>query len=198
MLIYDIEIEKAILGKNEKPLEGIAYCKGWDDHAAMGVSCIGVYDYEEDRYRIFMGDNLRAFGKLVAERWPIVGFNSIAFDNAVMTHHGVKIAEADSYDILVELWRGAGLAPKFTYPTHMGFGLDAVCMANFGIGKTGSGAHAPVLFQKKLYGELIDYCLTDVHRTKKLLDKIIAAGYLLDPRDTTKTLSIRPPFNTLK
>lgn len=193
MLIYDIEIAKAILGKGEGRKEGVEYCDGWRDHANMGISCIGAYDYQEDRYRVFMGDNLDEFALLVAGRSPIVGFNNIAFDNAVVRHHGITIPDSDSYDILVELWRAAGLGDAFQYPSHLGFGLDAACQANFGIGKTGNGALAPVLFQQRRFGELVDYCLTDVHRTKKMLDKIIDTGTLLDPRNKSKTLEIRRP-----
>ena len=199
MLIYDIEIKKAICGKNEKPLEGVEYCAGWHDHANMGISCIGAYDYQEDRYRVFMGDNLKAFEALVAaSRGPIVSFNGLAFDNRVCAQNEIDVPDAKSYDVLVELWRGAGLGPKFDYPSHIGFGLDAACQANFGIGKTGNGALAPVLFQRGQFGELIDYCLTDVHRTKKLLDRIIHQGDLVDPRDRNRSLLIRRPADWAK
>ena len=51
LVVYDIEIQKGILGKKEKPVPGIEYCNGWNDHANMGISVICAYDYEEDRYR---------------------------------------------------------------------------------------------------------------------------------------------------
>ena len=40
MLIYDIEIVKAILKRGETSQEGIEYCGGFDDHVNAGVSVI--------------------------------------------------------------------------------------------------------------------------------------------------------------
>lgn len=197
-LIYDIEIKKAILGKKDQPIEGIEYCKGWGDHAGMGISCIGAYDYVEQRYRVFMDDNIGEFQKLVDSRKLIVSFNGLAFDNRVCAANGVVVRDDRSYDILVELWAAAGLGPHFTFPTHVGFGLDAVGEANFGIRKTGHGALAPVDFQLGNYGALIDYCLNDVAMTKRAFDKIIGAGELVDPRDETKVLQMRPPIELAK
>lgn len=189
-LIYDIEIKKAILGRGETPIPGIEYCEGWKDHANMGISCICAYDYEESRYRVFMEDNLAVFAAMTQERRPIVGFNNIAFDNKVCDLNGITIPESWSYDILAELWAAAGLPRHFSGSSHMGFGLDATCRANFGVGKTGHGALAPVQYQRGEFGALVDYCLTDVHRTKLLMDRIIERGSLIDPRDALVTLEM--------
>jgi hypothetical protein len=196
MLIYDIEIKKAIQGKKEEKIEGIEYCADWHDHENMGISCICAYDYEEKRYRVFMEDNLGDFATLVQNHDLIVGFNSISFDNAVCLRNGIEVPVEKSYDILVELWRGAGLGAKFEYPSHMGFGLDATCAVNFGTTKTGHGALAPVLYQRKQYGELVDYCLNDVTLTKSLLDRIIEVGQLADPRNASSMLQIARPIKS--
>jgi hypothetical protein len=199
MMIYDIEIIKAIPNPNKIGIAqpDIKYCAGWHDHANMGISVIGAYDYHEDRYRTFLQDNMEEFFHLCDARDTLVGFNSIAFDNAVINAHGPRLTEEKKfYDILVEVWAAAGLGPKFKYPTHVGFGLDACCYINFGTNKTSDGALAPALWQRGKYGEVIDYCLNDVKLTKQLLDQIIATGELLDPRSSTlahKTLNIRKP-----
>lgn len=129
MLIYDIEIVKAIPPKDDKErLPDIEYCAGWHDHAGMGVSVIGAYDYVEDRYRTFCQDNFDEFRDLIECHDQIVGFNSIPFDNQVCRVADVAdIPEEKSYDILREVWAGAGLGPVFSYPAHVGFSLDA-CM----------------------------------------------------------------------
>jgi len=198
MLIYDIEIAKAIQGKNEQIIAGVEYCGGWNDHANMGISCICAYDYKEDRYRVFMEENLIAFSILAKTRHTLIGFNNIGFDNKVISANGRFLPDTfpdlKSYDILREIWIGAGLGPTFEYPSHTGYGLDAVIRANFPgcIGKTGHGASAPVLFQDKCYGDLIDYCLTDVWLTKKLMDLILDKGEIICPK-TGDTLRIRKP-----
>ena len=91
-------------------------------------------------------------------------------------------AVQSGYDILVEMWIAAGLAPVFQMGTHGGFGLDATAARNLGTKKTGSGALAPVSWQRGQIGAVIDYCMEDVRLTRKLLDKILRGGKLLDPR----------------
>ena len=194
MLVCDVEIASAILGRGEKRREGIKYCQGWKDFVGMGVSTVCCYDYGQDRYRVFCADNMDEFCELMVSHDVIVGFNNISFDNNVLAHvmsgcmtTPPEIIKKDlddkSYDILVEIWKGAGLSPEFRYPSHLGYSLDAIVKVNgLATGKTGSGALAPVWYQTGQYGRLIDYCLADVWLTKKLLDKIIAKGKLVSPK----------------
>lgn len=206
-LIYDIEIVKAVPDKKSPRLEGVEYCAGWEDHANMGISVIGAFDYKEDRYRVFCDDNFREFKELCEKRTPLVSFNGLGFDDKVLTKCGVidltkeakklrndhGVYGGASYDILVELWSAAGLARTFNYPTHIGFGLDATAKANFGGAKTGNGALAPVEWQRGNVGAVIDYCLQDVRLTKRLFDRIRVNGGLRDPRNPSYFLEMEKP-----
>ncbi|CAB5083340.1 hypothetical protein IST4116A_01234 [Burkholderia cenocepacia] len=178
-LIYDIEIVKAILGRGEERIEGIQYCDGWHDHAGMGISVIGAYDYAEARYRVFCEDNLDEFVALCAERAPLVSFNGIGFDdkviNATLDPYSA-MPKSFRYDLLAEIWRAAGLDPTFGGNSHTGYGLDATCEVNFGIRKSGNGAHAPIAWQQGRVGEVIDYCLNDIRITKRLFDHAVVLG----------------------
>lgn len=188
-IIYDCEIIKAIPSKGVPPVDGIKYCEGWHDHANMGVSVIGAYDYANDRYRVFLRDNFAEFQALVDSRKIIIGFNSLSFDNRLCAEsEGITVPNDKSWDLLVEIWRAAGLGPKFKSPSHLGYSLDAVSEANLGQKKSGNGAMAPVLWQKGQYGEVIDYCLQDVVLTKKNVDRAIR-NELINPK-TGKILSI--------
>lgn len=185
VIIYDIEILRAIQSRGESRLEGIDYCAGWQDHANMGISVVGVYDYAEDRYRAFCADNRRELLNLIGERRPLcVGFNNIRFDNAVMrvSEGWDAPADAECYDLLRETWVASGLGPEFNFKTHGGFGLDAMCEKNFGTKKTGNGALAPVLWQRGQIGEVIDYCLNDVRLTKQLFDAVLRGDYIKHPK----------------
>ena len=193
MIVYDCEIVKGILGKDEKPREGIEYCEGWRDFPNMGLSCIGAFDYVTRQYRVFCQDNFYAFQELADTADIVVGFNSIGFDNKLCAANDIYISDSKSYDILVEVWKGAGLGPLFEYPSHIGFGLDAICEANLGLKKSGHGALAPVLWQQGKIGEVIDYCLNDVRMTVNLLNFIIAGGRIRDPRDIKNLLTIKRP-----
>lgn len=197
-LIYDIEIKKAILGKNEEIIPGIEYCEGWEDHANMGISCIGAYESWTNRTRIFMDDNRDEFYQSVDTADLLIGFNSLAFDDAVIRANWSSVdfkTEGKSYDILVEIWKACSLKPTYQGKTHQGFGLDACCAVNFGMRKSNNGAFAPVLYQTQQFGKLIDYCLNDIAMTKKLSDRIIYRGSIIDPRDEHKEIyGIRRPY----
>lgn len=197
-IIYDIEILRAVPSQYSYCEKGIKYCSGWSDHARMGISVIGVYDYLEDRARVFTDDNKGEFAELVKRAPLCVGFNSIPFDNAVIaaTNGWAMPEESICYDLLREIWAAAGLAPEFAKKTHGGYGLDAVCEKNFGAKKSGNGALAPVLWQKGQIGEVIDYCLNDVRLTKKLFDLVIAGAPVISPKDDS-TLTLRSPFQTV-
>ncbi len=181
MIIYDCEIIRAIPPKDGNRLEDIEYCEGWDDHAGMGISVIGVYDYASDRYRVFCKDNFDEFQALVDSADLIVGYNSLKFDNQLCAANSLKVPNEKSYDLLVEIWEAHGLASVFQYPSHVGYSLDAVAQANFGDSKTGNGAMAPVLWQQGKIGQVIDYCLQDVRLTKRLMDQVINTEKLISP-----------------
>lgn len=193
MIIYDCEIVKAIQGKiveNEKRIEGIEYCEGWRDFENMGISIIGAYDYETGRYRVFAKGNFDEFQGLVDSTNLVIGFNSLTFDNPLCAANGIHIHGKESYDLLVEIWKAAGLEDQFKYPSHAGFSLDACAQANFGLGKTGHGALAPIDWQRGNIGRVVDYCLNDVYLTKLLVDQVIDREYIQDPRNKEVMLCV--------
>ena len=184
-LIYDLEIIKAIPTK-EPRIDGIEYCAGWGDHANMGVSVIGAYDYATDRYRVFTKEQFPEFAALILDRAPLVGHNIIGFDNRVLHACGVITGpppDTICYDTLAELWVAAGLGRTFAGAKHGGFSLDAAAGVNFGKRKTGNGAFAPVDWQRGNIGTVIDYCLEDVRLTRMLFERMSRDGFAIDPRD---------------
>ena len=186
IIVYDLEILQAIPDKRNTPLPDITYCQGWGDHAGMGISVLGAYDTESDRYRVICNDNKGAAQELFFNPSALfVSFNGIGFDNKVLdAYWGIMVPESQCFDLLVEIWAAHGLGPKFSPRTHGGFGLDAMCAAN-GIGaKSGKGAYAPIDWQRGLYGKVIDYCLGDVWLTNKLF-KLSQECQLASPKDGT-------------
>jgi hypothetical protein len=192
LIIYDCEIVKCIPDRSGYQEPDLEFCEGWHDYAGMGISVIGCYDYETDQYRVFCKDNWRAFIDLAQYHGTLIGFNNISFDNRLLAANGLQLPADRSYDILVEIWRAAGLGPNFHYRIHGGYGLDAMCTANFGLGKTGRGDLAPIAWQRGHVGEVIDYCLADCWLEKKLVDKILAGQALSNPRGGP-ALKIRKP-----
>ena len=186
VIIYDLEILKAVPNRDGTKEEGIEYCAGWHDHANMGITVLGVYDYLTDRARVFCEDNKQEWMDLINSRGPLcVGFNNIPFDNEVLMSTSGWMApnERICYDLLRETWAAAGLGPVFAPSTHGGFSLDAMVKTNFGTEKSGNGALAPVDWQRGKIGKVIDYCLNDVRLTKQFFDAVIKGESIKNPKN---------------
>lgn len=194
-IVFDCEIVHAIQGKREPRIDGIEYCGGWDDHKGMGISVCGVYDYAEDAYRVFLKDNRDEFKRLVERADLVIGFNSVGFDNKLVAAcWEFEIPEAKSYDLLAEIWAAHGLGMKFVYPTHIGYGLNETAAANGLPAKTGHGGQAPIDWQQRRPGKVIDYCLNDVRVTKKLVDRVAETSKLVSPVQFQKSVEVRRPW----
>ena len=191
ILIYDCEIIKAIRDPKKVDLAHIEYCNGWDDYENMGISVIGVNFISEEGDEVFNHNALLnrdlgidAFQEGLDVADVLVGFNNQSFDDKLLKANGFIIPDTViNYDLLAEIWEGAGLSREFVYPTHAGFGLDTICKAN-GLGeKSGDGANAAILWQKGKHQEVIEYCENDIRLTRKLFDLIQETGEIRDPRE---------------
>ena len=199
IIVYDLEIVKAIPPKKVEDREtDVEYCGGWEDRAGMGISVCGVYDYLDDRYRVFCDDNKDEFIDLARRRKILVSWNGIGFDNPVIKAvWDVGFPEKMCYDLMREVKIACG------YPGDQimrGFRLDEWAAANLGGGKTGDGAMAPVDWQRGRYGTVIDYCLADVWLTKRLMDRALGCGILVQPRKAGQqqpAVSMRPPWSVV-
>jgi hypothetical protein len=188
MFIFDIEIQNPIAPKNPAEREaGLFYAKDFNDYENMGIACIGVYDYTADKYRVFGEYELDEFRQLAEMHDTAVGFNNIRFDNNVLKANNVVISANKSFDILSEIQSTIGF--------QKGCRLDDVIKANFpsAEGKTGSGADAPILWQRGYHTKVIDYCLNDVRLTKMLLDRILRFGWIKNPISPDKPLKMKRP-----
>jgi hypothetical protein len=173
-IIYDCEIIRCIPPAVKPDLE---YCRGWSDHANMGISVIAVYDYLSKNYRVFLEDNFGEFADLAGSRDEVIGFNSLAFDDKLCAAHGIEVKT--TYDLLCEVRAASGQPREYVYGrTRRGYSLEALARANLGTGKSGSGALAPELWQRGQRGAVISYCLGDVALTKRLFDR---RAELVDP-----------------
>lgn len=193
-LVYDIEITNAIPDRDGSTIEGIQYCKGWGDHAGMGIATLCAWDCQNHLPLVYCADNLDDFGRNIQNFNTLVSFNGIGFDNKLLAANGINIANGHCYDILREIWVAEGLNPdKFSPRTHGGYGLDRCGEVNFGMRKTGDGAMAPINWQRGMIGNVISYCLVDVMLTRRLFLKIVAnEGVITNPK-TGGTVRLRMP-----
>ncbi len=188
ILVGDAEIKKAIPDWDEEAIPGIEYCKGWNDHANMGISVMGAYSTTTGRNHVFMDDNKEAFIEAVESCDLFVGFNSVAFDaKLVEAAWGYKIPAHKHYDIYKQIQKAKGHSGRVK-----GYGLDPMAQANLGIGKTGNGAEAPIDWQQGRLGNVIDYCLNDINITWWLFCQIMDTGTLIDPLSGVPFFVARP------
>ncbi len=164
IIVIDAEIENPIHTKKEPAPDNRKAARGWRDFAGMGISVLCAHDFLEDRQRVFMHDNASEFRELVAGRSTVVTFNGKGFDGPLIEETwGIKldIPELGTAHVdLLELVRdGLGHRAK----------LESLLVSNGLPGKTGKGVLAPELWHQRRIGELIDYCMGDVHRTAMLL-----------------------------
>lgn len=198
VLVYDIEIAKAICGRNEERLPNVEYCDGWHDHEGMGISVVGAMEIEDFRLpipHVYCQDNRKEFQAAINSADALVTFNGVKFDDVVLRKvWGIDIPEGQSVDILREMWIADGLDPdRFSPKTHGGYSLDATAQANGIGGKSGHGALAPVQWQRGEYGSAIDYCLRDVWLTATLALLTRAMEPLVHPKDPTRKIRPRWP-----
>lgn len=166
---------------------------GWDDHAALGLSIGCLYRYDTDRYEFFDVYTAQTMmDGLLATKPLLVSFNGIQFDAHVLaalypdpvTPDGEPASDfpADwsslwyqSYDILDQIWRQD---PERKYEPGLN-SLGAISVANSYGAKEMDGAQAPRLWREGRHAEVMNYCMSDVWKTARLFEQIVATGQIL-------------------
>lgn len=172
VVIYDLEIKNNIDGREIT----------WDDHDKMGLSTLVSFDSFDNRFHIYMDDNIQQFieriiGDPETKTGPyIVTFNGKHFDDKVLHHctnieYPTPLTDARHIDLLEKIKKVTGGRAKLDDVLSETLGPDSV--------KSGSGAFAPQMWQEKRYGELLDYNLVDTLRTKELFEFIVKNGYAM-------------------
>jgi len=184
MILYDLEIKKAIRDPKKDPWNGIQYCKGWGDHAGMGISVLVAYNYKLGLLGVFMDDNQDEFKEWIEKADAVIGYNSDRFDNPVLkANWKIEVPKYKSYDVLKYI--------KTSCVEGSGdLKLDSVAKANNYISKSGDGALAPIMYQRGRLGRLINYCTMDVRILKLLVDGIEKTGTIINPK-TNKVVKIQ-------
>lgn len=145
---------------------------GWDNLEQLNVSVVGVYSYNEDKYRCFDDKSIEELGEFLRRAGLIVGFSSKRFDVPVLEKYfNFNLSAIPHYDILEEIEKVFGRR----------VGLGVLAEANLGISKTGHGLEAVELYRRGEMEKLKNYCLQDVKITKEIFDLIKTKGHLWIP-----------------
>lgn len=131
---------------------------GYHNTAQLGVSLVGVYDYDTDSYRVYKEEEFDQLLRLLQNTDLVIGFNSKKFDFTVLSPYfkGVDLTKIPHLDILEEVHQTLGFRLK----------LDAIAHATLHEGKSGSGLDAIQFYRKGDWKSLERYCLDDVRVTK--------------------------------
>jgi len=184
MILYDLEIKKAIPDPKKEPIKGIEYCKGWGDYPGMDISVLVAYNYKFGLLGVFMDDNQDEFKEWVERADAVIGFNSDRFDNPVLkANWKIEVPKNNSYDVFKPIKKACSEGQGTLK-------LDAIARANNYSGKTGDGAMAPIMWQRGQIGELINYCISDVRILKLVVDGIEKTGTIINPK-TNKIVKIQ-------
>lgn len=170
IVVYDLETKNSPVTRDD-----------WKNWEWMGISVGCAYDFSTGEYTVYLDDNIPKLVDLLNSADLVAAFNHISFDNNLLSGIPASIAGDKkleiklNYDMLVESRTGAGV-DMYT----KGFKLDAHLKATLGPGamKTGDGAFAPDLYKAGKQGELISYCLADVHRERLLFEHVWSSGNL--------------------
>lgn len=187
-IVIDVEIQKTI---EETP-------GGWDATDKLGVACACVWEYADQRMRIYGPDDVEALRARLLRAGCISGFNIWRFDFPVIWGISrqawdagageIALLKADllpcTNDLLRRIWeQGLSLNPdRFDKRTHGGWGLDAVARGTLGlnVGKIGYGGDAPKWFQAGQWARVANYCADDVALERDLTDFVDRHGYVVN------------------
>lgn len=136
----------------------------------LGVSLVGVYSYEADRYDAYLEADLGAkLGPRLQAAELLIGFNIRRFDLPVLQPYlPFSVTTLPVLDIMEEVVKNLG---------HR-LSLESLAQATLGRGKSGSGLDALKWFKEGKFDLIAKYCLDDVKLTKELYDYGKAHGRL--------------------
>ncbi len=127
----------------------------------LGVSVVGVYHYDEDKFVAYRGEKFAALEEALKAAKLIIGFNLIGFDWPVLAAElGDWVKELPTLDLMFEAQKALG---------HR-ISLDALAQATLGMNKLGSGLDALYYYAEGDWEKLERYCLEDVKITRDLYE----------------------------
>ncbi|MFC1595077.1 ribonuclease H-like domain-containing protein [Patescibacteria group bacterium] len=149
-IVFDIETEKEfreVGGRNSPHL--------------LGVTVVGIYNYEDDRFSAFEKHELTIIEKMFKITDRIIGFNIRSFDIPVLEPHvKIPLRKIPMLDLMDDVEMGAGFR----------ISLDNLAQATLGEKKSGTGLDALRWWREGKKDKVKEYCLQDVRVTRNLYE----------------------------
>jgi len=154
---------------------------GWNRADLMGISCVVLYDSNEDKYFEFLDDQVPLLIQHLKRLDLVVGFNIKRFDFRVLDgYSNFDFQKLPTLDILEEVHNRLGYR----------LSLDHLAGVTLGKKKTADGLQALRWWKQGRIREIIDYCKADVEITKDLFLYGKKNGHLLFKNKAKKTVRV--------
>src|SRR3989344_49352 len=125
----------------------------------LGISVVGLYSYESDRYYTFLEQELDTLFRILEHSSLIIGFNIHSFDLPVLQPYYVgTLAQFATFDIMDEVKNAVGRR----------LALNDLASETLHVKKSGHGLLAVNYYNEGKWDELKRYCLDDVRITRDL------------------------------
>lgn len=159
---------------------------GWDNFAALKISVVGVYSYDQDKYFTFEEHEMAALAELFAGAKRIIGFSMNRYDVPVLNNYFQKLA-GKGIGAGPNLWdkERIDLLEEIELIMRQKISLSRLAEANLGVKKDRHGSEAIALYRDGKMDELKEYCLKDVRLTKELYDLSRRQNFLMVPNHKT-------------
>lgn len=171
-----------------QPELGIEYAGTWAeeqarDFAGMGVACAVLQEAWTGREWRFACENPQHYDDLQAlfnKAVLIVGYNLIGYDARALRSEGFRVDLERCFDIQREIVLALGRDP-LKGESFKGLSLGKVASANGLSAKSGSGADAPIDWQRDEREKVLQYCADDTTLHRQLFELICERGWLALP-----------------
>ena len=163
---------------------------GRDNVHLLGVTVVGIYDYNTDKFSAFEQSEFSALIKLFSVTSRLIGFNIRYFDiPALEPYISFDVRQLSVLDLMDDVEKSAGFR----------ISLDNLCSATLGIGKSGLGLDAIKWWREGNKEKVKEYCLQDVRLTRDLYEFGKKNGYVLfSSRETGNKASLPVSWGELK
>lgn len=134
---------------------------GRDNLQALGVSVVGAYFYNQDKYVAYGEHEIPELEKELKDAELVIGFNIKGFDLPVLEPHlSFNLQELNVLDLMDDMVANLGFRVS----------LDNLAKENLGISKSADGLQAIEWYKQGEIEKIKEYCLQDVRVTKELYE----------------------------
>ena len=134
---------------------------GENNPAALDISVVCIYDYENNSFGSFLEEELPKLWPIIERADLLIGFNSDHFDIPLLNkYYPGDLTKIKSLDLLKEIKKSFGRRVK----------LDQIAEGTLNVRKSGFGLQATEWWKKGEKDKVIKYCLDDVKITKDLYE----------------------------